>query len=220
DDLTMGLRGRHWFGDHVGLGFTWVDENRRGDDYELQGVDLTLQAGRGTYLRVEHARTESSVAPIFYSDNGGLDFVQRNPDGAREGEATSVEARVNLRELGWTRRDWSAGAWWRDVDGGFSVARRDTGLSREEYGAEFLGWFNEGFSLFGRHSRAEQGAEALEQTQLSAEWRPREHTTLSGELNRLGEERSTGDATAMLAALRYTQRIGSSLELSATGQLT
>src|SRR5690606_13638499 len=87
DDLTMGLRGRHWFGDHVGLGFTWVDENRRGDDYELQGVDLTLQAGRGTYLRVEHARTESSVAPIFYSDNGGLDFVQRNPDGAREGEA-------------------------------------------------------------------------------------------------------------------------------------
>src|SRR5690606_22644725 len=157
DDLTMGLRGRHWFGDHLGLGFTWVDENRRGDDYLLQGADVTLQAGRGTYLRAERARTESSVAPIFYSDNGGLDFIQRNPGGAREGDATKVEARANFRELGWTQRDWSAGAWWRDVDAGFSVARRDTGLAREEYGAEFLGWLNEGFSLYGRHTRAEQG---------------------------------------------------------------
>ena len=40
-------------------------------------------------------------------------FTRLNPEGPREGEATAVEARVNLRELGWTQRDWSAGAWWR-----------------------------------------------------------------------------------------------------------
>lgn len=221
DDITAGLRGRHWFGDHVGVGVTAVDENRRGDDYTLLGADLTLQAGRGTYLKLEQVRTEATVAPVFYSDNGGLDFIQRNPvDGAREGDARSVEARANFRELGWTRRDWSAGAWWRDVDAGFSIARSDTGLAREEYGAEFLGWFSEGFSLFGRHTRAEQGGQALEQSQLNAEWRPREHFTLAAELSHLSQERSIGDAEATLAALRYTQRVGSSLELSATGQLT
>lgn len=220
DDLTLGLRGRHWLGDHVALGLAHVDENRRGDDYLLQAADLTLQAGRGTYLKLERARTESSVAPVFHSDNGGLDFVQRNPDGAREGEASSVEARANLRELGWTRREWSTGAWWRQVDAGYSVARRDTGLAREEYGAEFLGWIHDSLSLYGRHTRAEQGGQALEQSQLNGEWRPNDTAALAVELTRLHEERAAGTAEAMLAALRYTQRMGSTLELSATGQLT
>lgn len=220
DDMTFGLRGRHWFGDHAGLGVTYVDENRSGDDYLLQGVDLTLQAGRGTWLKLEHARTESAAAPVFYSDNGGLDFVRRDPGGERRGEANSVEARANLRELGWTRRDWSMGAWWREVDAGFSVARRDDGAAREEYGAEFLGWISDGLSLYGRHSRAEQGGQALEQSQLNGEWRPRDDMALAAEITRLREERPTGDAGAVLAALRYTHRIRSVLELSATGQLT
>lgn len=220
EDLTVGVRGRHWFGDHVGLGATWVDENRSGDDYLLHAVDLTLQAGRGTWLKLERARTESTVAPVFYSDNGGLDFVQRNPDGRREGEADSIEARANLRELGWTRRDWSAGAWWREVDAGYSVARRDTGIAREEYGAEFQGWLGDSLSLYGRHSRAEQGGQALEQSQLNGEWRPGEAAALAAELTRLREVRAGGDVEAVLAALRYTHRIRSVLELSATGQVT
>src|SRR5690606_15469842 len=121
---------------------------------------------------------------------------------------------------GWTRRDWSMGAWWREVDAGFSVARRDDGAAREEYGAEFLGWISDGLSLYGRHSRAEQGGQALEQSQLNGEWRPRDDMALAAEITRLREERPTGDAGAVLAALRYTHRIRSVLELSATGQLT
>ncbi|WP_205409904.1 hypothetical protein, partial [Escherichia coli] len=53
DDITAGLRGKHWFGDHVAVGATYVDEQRAGQDYSLKGADLTLQAGRGTYLKVE-----------------------------------------------------------------------------------------------------------------------------------------------------------------------
>ena len=30
DDVTAGIRGKHWFGDHVGVGVTYVDENRAG----------------------------------------------------------------------------------------------------------------------------------------------------------------------------------------------
>ena len=219
-DLTTGLRARHWLGDHVGVGATWVDENRGGDDYELKAVDLTLQAGKGTYLRMEHARTESTVAPIFYSDNGGLDFQQRNPQGARSGDATRVDARANLRELGWTDQEWTAGAWWYQTDAGFSVARRDNGLPRREHGAEFLGWFGDAFSLLGRYSWAEQGEQALEQIQLTGEWRPGEEHALAAELNRLGEHAPGARADATLAALRYTRRVRDKVELSATGQLT
>ena len=221
DHGTRGLRGKQWIGDHLAIGGTYVDENRGGEDYSLKGVDVTLQAGRGTYLKAEQTRTEATAAPIFYSDNGGLSFLQRNPLVAtRSGDARAVEARANFKELGWTQRDWSAGAWWRDVDAGFSAARFDLGLGIEEYGAEFLGWFSDRFSLYGRYSRAERGDNVLEQQQLTADWRLTDTGRLGLELRHLQEQRLSGDIDALLAAISYRQRIGSSLELYGSGQLT
>ena len=221
DEITAGFRGKHWFGDHVAVGATWIEENRAGDNYSLQGADVTLQAGRGTYLKVEHSQTEATSAPVFFSDNGGLSFSEINSGlGARDGEATAVEARANFKELGWTNLDWSAGAWWRRADAGFSVARFDIGADIEEYGVEVLGQFSQAFNIYGRFSRAERDAEALTQVQLTAEWRFNENATLSGELRRIDEERSTGDAVGTLAALQYKQRIGVSLDLWAAAQVT
>ncbi len=221
DHASVGFRGKQWFGDHFAIGGTYVDENRGGDDYSLQGLDLTLQAGRGTYLKVEQSRSESTVAPIFYSDNGGLSFTQRNPaTDARDGEARAVEARVNFQELGWTKQSWSVGAWWRDVDAGYSVARADFGLGIEEYGAEFIGDVNERLSLFGRWTRAERGAQALEQGQLTLDWKIGADGRLGAELRSVREERLSGNAEALLAALSYRQRFGSSLELYGVGQFT
>ena len=221
DDVTYGARGRQWIGDHVAIGGTWIDENRSGENYSLKGADLTLQAGRGTYLKVEQTRTDATAAPVFYSDNGGLSFIRRNPyEGRRSGTASAVEARANLRELGWTAQDWSVGAWWRDVDAGFSVARQDTGQPIQEYGAEFLGYLTDDFSLYGRHTRTEQGELALEQSQLTAEWRLGNDGQLTGELRRVREEQALQDVSAMLAAIGYRQRFGSSWELYGTGQVT
>ena len=221
DDVTYGARGRQWIGDHVAIGGTWIDENRSGENYSLKGADLTLQAGRGTYLKMEQTRTEATAAPVFYSDNGGLSFIRRNPyEGRRSGTASAVEARANLRELGWTTQDWSLGAWWRDVDAGFSVARQDTGLPIQEYGAEFLGYLNDDFSLYGRHTRTEQGELALEQSQLTAEWRLGNDGQLTGELRRVREEQALQSVDALLAAIGYRQRFGSSWELYGTGQVT
>ena len=221
DDVTYGARGRQWIGDHVAVGGTWVEENRSGENYSLKGADLTLQAGRGTYLKMEQTRTDATAAPVFYSDNGGLSFIRRNPyEGRRSGKASAVEARANLRELGWTSQDWSLGAWWRDVDAGFSVARQDTGLPIQEYGAEFLGYLTDDFSLYGRHTRTEQGELALEQSQLTAEWRLGNDGQLTGELRRVREEQELQDVSALLAAIGYRQRFGSSWELYGTGQVT
>ncbi|MHC5147359.1 TonB-dependent receptor [Stenotrophomonas rhizophila] len=221
DDVTYGARGRQWIGDHVAIGGTWIDENRSGENYSLKGADLTLQAGRGTYLKMEQTRTEATAAPVFYSDNGGLSFIRRNPyEGRRSGTASAVEARANLRELGWTTQDWSLGAWWRDVDAGFSVARQDTGLPIQEYGAEFLGYLTDDLSLYGRHTRTEQGELALEQSQLTAEWRLGNDGQLTGELRRVREEQELQSVDALLAAIGYRQRFGASWELYGTGQVT
>jgi hypothetical protein len=221
DEVTAGVRGKHWFGDHVGVGLTYVDENRAGDDYTLMGADVTLQAGRGTYLKLEHSKTEATSAPVFFSDNGGLSFTEINSGlGAREGEASAVEARANFKELGWTALDWSAGAWWRQVDAGYSITRFDVRDAVEEYGAEVLGQFAPNVNVYGRFSRAERGAESLTQAQLTGEWRINDASTVSAELRRVDEERIAGDGTGTLAALQYKHRFGTTLDVYGTAQFT
>lgn len=190
DNITAGVRAKQWLGDHVGVGVTYVKENRSGEDYTLSGADLTLQAGKGTYLKAEYAHTESFGTPVFYSDNGGMSFVQSNRlVGQRKGDARSIEARANLKELGWTTLDWSAGAWWRDTDAGYSTARYDTNRDVTEYGAEVLGQLTTDLSLYARYSRAEIGRQALTQAQASVEWRIGDDDTLSAEVRRVEEQR-------------------------------
>jgi hypothetical protein len=220
DEVTAGLRGKHWFGDHVGVGLTWVDENRAGEDYTLAAGDITLQAGRGTYLKLEYAQTESFSAPVFFSDDGGLSFSQLNPVGPREGEAKSVEARVNFRELGWTERDLSAAAWWRSVGAGYSVGRFDTGQAVDEVGAEVLAQLARNFGVYARYTRAERGSESLEQAQLTAEWTLGDDNALTAELRRTDQQRSSGDAAGTLAALGYRHRFGTALDVYGTAQFT
>lgn len=221
DNATVGLRGKQWLGDHFAIGGTYVNENRSGDDYSLKGVDLTLQAGRGTYLKAEVTRSKATVAPIFYSDNGGLSFLQRNPfSDARSGEARAIEGRVNLQELGWTQREWTFGAWWRDVDAGFSISRDDSGQPIKEYGAEFLGYFTKDFSLYGRYSHAGHGTQVLEQAQLTADWQVTKNGRVGAELTHRSESDIGYAAEATLLALSYRYRLGASLELYGIGQYT
>jgi len=220
DDITAGVRGKHWFGDHFGLGATYVDENRAGEDYTLTGADVTLQAGKGTYLKAEYSKTESYSTPIFFSDNGGLSFTQLNPVGPREGEAKAVEARANFKELGWTEEDWAAAAWWRQVDAGFSISRFDTGEDVTEYGAEVLGWFTPNLKLYSRYSEAERGDDGLIQAQGMLEWRVSDDGTFSAELRRVQEDRAGDEAAGLLGAVKYSHRFGTSLELYGLAQAT
>lgn len=220
DAITAGLRAKHWFGDHVGLGLTYVDEGRAGDDYSLLTGDLTLRAGLGTYLSVEHSLTEATSAPVFFSDNGGLNFSLVNQQGPRKGEATAVEGRVNLKELGWTDLEWTGGAWWRRIDDGYSVSRFDPGEQVEEYGAEVLGQLSPGVSVRGLFSRADRGADSLIQAQAKAEWRIGDFDALAGEVRRVEERNGALDAAGMLAAIRYTRRFGKALDLYGVAQAT
>lgn len=221
DQLAAGARAKHWFGDHFAVGATYVDENRSGEDYTLYGADVTLQKGLGTFLRIEHTETESASVPIFYSDNGGLDFVETNPLARyRSGGATAVEARANFKELGWTEQQWTAGAWWRDVEQGFSVSRYDPDAEVVEYGAEVLGQFTPDINFYSRLTYAERNAESLSQAQITAQWLVSEDTTWGAEIRVLDEQRLAGDATGTLAALEYKRQVGPNLDLYGVGQLT
>ena len=220
DEITAGFRGKKWFGDHVGIGATYVDENRAGEDYTLYGGDITLQAGKGTYLKGEFARTEAIAAPTFFSTNGGFDFTRLGGTGPQEGDAKSIEARINFTELGLTKLDWSAGAWWRDTDAGYSTSRYNTGLPTTEYGGEILGQITPNLGIYARYSKAESGTNSFLQAQGSLDWRIDDANSLAAEVRRVEENNAYTDAAGMLGAIKYTRRIGTALDLYAQGQLT
>jgi hypothetical protein len=220
DNVSAGVRAKHWFGDHVGVGMTYVDENRAGEDYTIAGGDLTLQVGKGTYLKAEYVQTESFTSPVFFSDNGGFTFDEISAIGPREGEAKSLEARANFKELGWTEQDWSMGAWWRNTSAGYSISRYSTGFAVTEYGAEVLGHFTPNLGMYARYSRAESGPDALVQAQGTLEWRIDDFNTLSGEVRRVQQENGAGDVAGLLGAVKYTHRFGTSLDLYGLAQFT
>ena len=220
-ETTMGIRGKQWLGSHVALGGTYVNEGRNGADYTLSGVDLTLQAGRGTFLKLEKTHTESTVAPILYSDNGGFSFVQKNPGVAQSGDAEAVEAGVNFQELGWTTEQWNLGAWWRNVDPGFSAASFDTGSEIREYGVNVFGYVTPDFSLYGQFSYAERNGAVLKQNQVTAQWRFNEKSRLGMELRQLSQQGLVGGTVnPLLGALSYEYRPNAVWTMYAVGQYT
>ncbi|WP_292052343.1 MULTISPECIES: outer membrane protein [unclassified Brevundimonas] len=220
DGMTWGLRGKHWFGDHIGVGATYVDEDRAGQDYTLFGADVTLRAGEGTYLKAEYAETESLSAPSFFSSNGGLSFQPLGTNNAQSGDAKSVEGRVNLNELGLTSLNWTAGAWWRETTNGYSTSLYPSGEPLEQYGAEVLGELSPSLELYMRYARNRLGQESLTQAQALLDWRLDVDNSVTAEVRRVEEKTQFSNGTGVLGALRYTRRLKPGLEVFGQAQLT
>ncbi len=226
DESTVGGRAKVWLGDHIAIGGTFVDENRAGDDYELQGVDVTLQAGRGTYLKVENAKTKANQAASFFSDNGGFSFAQISGDplnevSGKEGDAYSIEARANFKELGLSENQWTAGAWHRETEAGYSVARRTLNEETVETGAEFTGEVSKNLSVSARVSEYERGTDnKLEQAQVNVAYQVTPKTQVTAEVRQLEETIAGNTTSATLGAVQYKHRIGETWDLYGTGQFT
>ena len=221
DELTIGLRAKQWLGDHVALGATSVREGRAGQDYTLEGADFILRSGRGTYIKVEHTHTQSLSVPSFYSDNGGLRFFQINPTGPRQGNADAVEARLNLRENGWSSLDWTVASWWRHVDPGYSTSYTDMGQRMLEYGVDVFGYVTPDWTVYGRYSQADKGVQGFSQGQLTSQWHLSEWDLLSAEIRRVKDSVKTQQpAVGWLSAVRYTHQWSNASQLYGQAQVT
>jgi hypothetical protein len=223
DNMTAGGRAEQWLGDHVAVGATHVEESRSGDDYRMTGVDATLQAGRGTFVKAEFAQTDATQTARLFSEDGGLTFRLANPadGGPREGDAYGVEARVNLREQGLTESEWTGAAWWRRIDDNFSSARTDYGVDTKEYGAEVGGELTATLRVTGRATFLEREDELKEEHfGLLADYRISQSGVLSGEIQQARMKRigDTDTSDALLAALRYTHALAPGLSVYSMAQ--
>ena len=75
EDLTAGVRGKTWLGDHVGVGVTHISEEAPGSEFEMTGLDLMLKATENSYLVIETSETEAGQnIEMRRSLDGGLDY--------------------------------------------------------------------------------------------------------------------------------------------------
>lgn len=219
--LTTGIRAKQWLGNHVAIGGTYVREGRESNkNYTLKGADLTLQLGKGSYLRLEESQTDSLATTTYYSQNGGFDFSKINPRSNQRGRAQMVEARANLYELGWTQSQWILEGWYHRLDDAFSTHYYTPGRRLNQVGVNFSGNINSSVAIFGQASRLVRGDDRLIQGQISSQWTINDSNTLSAELRRIQEEQRTARSIGLLAGLRYDKRINPSWDIYGSGQLT
>jgi hypothetical protein len=223
DLITSGVRVKHWFGDHIAVGGTYVKEEKAGDDYEIIGGDITLQAGKGTYVKAEFTNTKSKAAPIYYSTNGGLSFTELGSTfSSLSGEAKAVNVGINFKELGLSDKEINFGAWWRDVDKGYSNAHSTAYALNDvtEYGFEFLGQITENLKAYTKANKAQNGAASHTQEQLTTEYRFNDIFSLSAEIQNLQINNGNATLEGTLGALRVNYNINPNLETFVTGQVT
>jgi hypothetical protein len=216
DAASFGLRGKKWLGDHVALGATWVDESRDTQDYRLGGADLTLQAGRGSFVKFEYAQSEATQSARYFSTDGGLSFAALNPLAAqsaaddRSGEAFGVEARMNLRERGLTRMDATVAAWWNRTDEQFAVARRDEGFDVDRSGLEAIATPSERVRVAARATTIERDglrpgqASSVDQVSAQVAWDATDRDRVSAEVQYLNQSvQASAEQESTVAAVEY-----------------
>jgi len=224
DKASYGGRGKAWLNDHFAVGGTYVHENRDQNDYELKGVDITLQKAKGTYIVAEYAETKALQSQgNFFSEDGGLKFnAIDSPLAASKinGEAYSLEARANLQDL--IKKTGSLGAWYKHRDAGFSTSRLAQGEETIDTGIEAIIEVNDAFKLSAKATVYDQKETSkLSTASIQGDYKVNDKTTLSAEVRRVKEESNGNmDSEGTLAAFKVGYDVNNDVNVYLIGQST
>ncbi|MBL8473581.1 MAG: OmpA family protein [Rhodocyclaceae bacterium] len=117
--LSTGLRASHWLTDWLRIGMTSYRQGDDGADQTLKGVDITLRASAGTFVRMEAARSNGAGTAALGSIDGGFAFAQQSTPGNRA-DAQRVEAHADLQDFTSIVRGTIA-AYYEHRDAGYSA---------------------------------------------------------------------------------------------------
>lgn len=225
DQLTAGVRGKHWFSDNLAIGATWVLEQRTGSDHEIKGIDATLAAGPGSWVRAEFAQSESSqTAGSFRSDDGGLNFEafsSNDPNQQVSGDAYSIEAKIDLSEKLDLQHKAVLNAWGKYREKGFSSAGIDTGTETTDAGIEASFAVNDNLELSGRVTALDKKSVSSRNTaSIEAQYKYSDGVSLAAEIRQIEEEVAGSKGSGTIAALQAGIDITDEINLYGSVQKT
>ena len=135
EDLTGGVRGFGWLGDHVGVGATVVREKRDDLDYNLYGVDAKIKLFKGTYTNIEFASSRQTQIPGSFSVDGGLSFSSLETSARYDtGNAYKLEQIIDVQEITGGDIPLDLEAYYVFREEGFSSLGKDTEYDTTEFG--------------------------------------------------------------------------------------
>lgn len=228
DKASYGARGKVWVNDYIAVGGTYVHENRdsgNNTDYDLKGIDITVQKAKGTYIKGEFAESSSNqTLGSFLSDDGGLNFNAFNDNTAatEDGSAYSLEARANLSEF--SKKEGSIGAWYKKREAGFSSASFNNGEEVTDLGVEGIIDVNEKLTASVRATILEkEQTSKVTAASVQADYKLNEKATISGELRHVKEDFKTNDSRdgeGTLGAFKVGYDLNKDINLYAIAQAT
>ncbi|MDA0958229.1 MAG: OmpA family protein [Proteobacteria bacterium] len=184
NDLTAGVRGKTWLGDHVGIGVTHVNEDTSGSEFELTGFDLTVKATDNSYLVIETSETEAGQnIEMNRSLDGGLDFDRiALPGLSVGGEAISVTGQWDLMDAG-RSLPGQLGFWYRDQEAGFNSLQyhNASGEDLRSYGLEGVVALTDGINVKARVDHEERGETTFDDAGLQLDVAVGERVRLAAE---------------------------------------
>ena len=224
DDITAGARGKAWLNEYIAVGGTYVDEKRDGTDYELKGADITLRAGKGTYLKLEYAESDAVQSNNgFVSSNGGISFSSINSStNDVDGDALGVEARINFAEFEGNQEGYVM-AWWKDRDAGFSsIARLDDGIETNDTGIEAQWQATNRLELTGRATKLDKKTvNEFSTVSVQGDYQVTDKLSIGAEIRHEDDEDDSGlglDSEATLGGTEIRYDLSDQTEVYASGQ--
>ena len=128
---------RQQIGDHVAVGGTYVKDELDAD-YELQGVDAEVRLGKNTKLTAEYAQSEGVDAETFFSDDGGVTFVDTTGSSIEKGAAYKFAAELDIGEWFDKPGHYQIGGYYRRQEPGFSSAGNNAQSGTDKSGVDLF----------------------------------------------------------------------------------
>ena len=159
NNKSAGTQIKQWLTPQIAIGASAVKEQKNGQDYSLVATDLSFQNGPGTWVKLEHAQSQSFSNPNLFSADGGLSFDPISatvlPAQDIKGHAQSLELQLDTKAQHWTQSQWLAKAWLKRKTAYFSSNSEPfTGLERQIKGFELKGSITPQLQLLASYERS------------------------------------------------------------------
>jgi outer membrane protein OmpA-like peptidoglycan-associated protein len=134
DSAVYGGRASAWLNDNIKLGITATKQQLVGGDQRVDGLDVTLRQTEGTFVKIEHGRSQGAGVGNTNSLDGGFNFSGQPQISAPniKANASRVEGQATLKDLG--LGNGRIAAYWQMRDAGYSAPGQLTDRKVNQFG--------------------------------------------------------------------------------------
>jgi len=138
DSAVYGGRASTWVNHNIKLGLTATKQQLVGGDQRVDGIDVTLRQSEGTFVKIEHGRSQGAGVGNTNSLDGGFNFTAQPQISSPnvKANASRIEGQAALADFGLS--NGRVAAYFQSRDAGYSAPGQLTDRKVNQYGLNSL----------------------------------------------------------------------------------